>query len=77
MRSSLQHQTSSKYLSNALIIMVGVFFALFCLVIVLIEWMIELVAIPVVFFFTLAVLGYGLVRRKVISYPIISKPSAA
>ena len=64
MRFSLQHPPLSAYLSNVLIITVGSSFALLCVLLVLIEWVIELIAVPIIFFITLTVLAYGWAERK-------------
>lgn len=61
----LLHLPFTAYLSKALIIMTGGFFGLLCFLLILLEFIVKLIVLPVIFSFTIAVLAYGFIIRKI------------
>lgn len=64
MRAIILRHPWSAYAKGALIIATGGFFALICFVIVLVETIVKLVALPLVFLFGMNVLALGFIKRK-------------
>jgi hypothetical protein len=59
------HLPLSTCLSTVLIIATGGCFAFLCMIMILSEFVIKLIVIPVVFLFAMTCLAYGFVQRKI------------
>jgi hypothetical protein len=55
-------------LSTSLVIVTGGCFAVLCLLILLMEFLAKIIAIPIIFAFGTGCLAYGLVKRKVFKF---------
>ena len=64
MLAFILHRPWATYASGALIFATGGLFALLCMLIIMVEAVVKLIAIPVVFFFGMSVLMAGLIKRK-------------
>jgi hypothetical protein len=60
----------SAYATSALIIATGCCFALLCFFLILIEFIVKVLAVPVIFSIAMASLAYGLMQRKLFG-PVI------
>ena len=62
------HPSFMAYLSTGLTIVTGSCFAILCALMLLVELVIKVIAVPVIFLFGISTLAYGLIKRIVIQY---------
>jgi hypothetical protein len=60
------HLPLATYMSTALIIATGSCFAVLCLAILLVEFIVKLLVVPVIFLFTIGCLSYGFLKREIL-----------
>jgi hypothetical protein len=76
MRAFLRNSRLSAFLSAGLIVVLGGFGALYCLILLLVEFVLQLISIPIIFLVTIGVLAFGLTKRN-LSLHLHSKSTAA
>jgi hypothetical protein len=64
MRAVIHPHLWPAYAKGVLIIATGSLFALICFLIILVETIVKLIAVPVVFLFGMNVLALGFIKRK-------------